>query len=821
MQLRNRNQYSAYTELIQIKDKSKERIKSMKFNLYEINIPNNIYYQYETPKQITSIVVNQIKAHNPLSYTIYEKNEPKIISHLEIQTQYNILNHEEEIIINKIKDDYKINFNEHNRIIQHLFYQSVNKRLKENYQVIGRNFIDKSVNVIKTDIQSYEKPLRSIINNIKLYGGFSFGLKTFGNNIYLQISPKSNLYFDCDINQLIRDNILSPNEIQSLFQNVVLPINRAAKLYKIRKITASDSIKEYPYNSKSFIDCAKYWYPHLRFLEPKAPLICTRLYSFYSNPWYFSSEHVRPSLTFNELSLLDPSTYRKVLTSSKYHSSNRAANIIEYLDQEIFYYLDEILELESKLLECSSINTHIHPDSYASLHQDSTSILKHPSVEFQNKTTGDVIEISRDPPYHAAVSDIKNHKNITCFSSPKKLELKVFSDFRLLEMAFSHMEALSNYFRREFDIELFYDEILPVSDLANSYDNFSDLKADDLDCVLVFGPRFVHGNLKKSKQVYTVPETAILNQGIPVQYVADYNTRQSPIGQSLYKKTKNNDALFGLAINILSKIGYKIMGFSNETKYYFIPNSVVIGYNVIRIYKDITLDENAKDSLLEQVRKTTPIVAPIVIMSDDGNDLIMQDVYEIPDDVSLFKEGRGEEIINNIPDFFDTIIIHKDGPFFKEELLDLKNIEIKNKRIIPVSIITSSSPRLFTTHFTTKAPLPGTVMKLSDEDFLMATPLVYGGYDPSTRGWPNSLLIKIHDLDKKINLETKVKILYQIFALTRIHQASQNPTRRPMSIHYSNMMGEFLRKVGDPRPKYFKYFKSKRNKHGLIPKIFL
>jgi hypothetical protein len=173
----------------------------------------------------------------------------------------------------------------------------------------------------------------------------------------------------------------------------------------------------------------------------------------------------------------------------------------------------------------------------------------------------------------------------------------------------------------------------------------------------------------------------------------------------------------------------------------------------------------------------------------------------------------------------DNIIVHKDGEFYQKELSDLKNLQLGKIRIIPVSIVSGCVPRLFSFSEKAKAPLPleGTVFTLSNNEFLMSTTLVSNYYDAASRGWPNPIFIKIHEeiLERKLTVEEKLQILYQIWSFTRLHIHSEIPLRRPISIHYSNLMAEFLRKCENRRPTYFEKFMGYENTLGYIPRIFL
>lgn len=170
-----------------------------------------------------------------------------------------------------------------------------------------------------------------------------------------------------------------------------------------------------------------------------------------------------------------------------------------------------------------------------------------------------------------------------------------------------------------------------------------------------------------------------------------------------------------------------------------------------------------------------------------------------------------------------NVIIHKDGYFHSKEIEDLKRFANKDRTIVPVSIVTGFVPRLFSSIGNYSLPWAGLVFVLSDMDFLMTTTLLPPSYVPEHRGWPNPILIHIHEetLQQPFTSQQKLAILYQIWSFTRANFNSQIPLRKPISVHYSNRISTFLRKAGDRSPAYFKNFKGRKNRIGYNPRIFL
>ncbi len=162
--------------------------------------------------------------------------------------------------------------------------------------------------------------------------------------------------------------------------------------------------------------------------------------------------------------------------------------------------------------------------------------------------------------------------------------------------------------------------------------------------------------------------------------------------------------------------------------------------------------------------------------------------------------------------------MHKDGYLNNIELQSLQDRAKEfSINVIPISIRTTEVPRVFNPrYFASEIGLTaGTTLPLSSKDFIMITTPT-GRWDAEKLGWPNPLLITFHDNQPDITM----KALYQIYALTKMQTASQRAIRDPISIHFSNMITKFLRKVGDPTPTYLQYFvNSSSGKY--LPRWFL
>jgi len=453
-----------------------------------------------------------------------------------------------------------------------------------------------------------------------------------------------------------------------------------------------------------------------------------------------------------------------------------------------------------------------------------------PWVRFKDAETSELKDVSWETGHLGAPGDLRREpKDVCCLDVPREINVKLLIDEKLANDAWELIrlfgEGYGRYrgFKNIFGVDINFSDIL-IKDFLSDLSAYSQIKPEKYDCVLIFGPRIIEGDPVKTKKIYTFSETQILNRGIPVQFVANDPSPNPKYDMSLKSKSTNPEVLFGIGLNILGKIGAKVLELSPNTTDYFLPGSVVIGYNIARIFEPIKEDIFQNKAPRDLVRHSIPLAAPIVILSGHGADIIQQYAYEVADETALFSGEHGRRIISDIGGNPENIVIHKDGRFYPKEIHDLKTLQQKGTRIIPISIISGSVPRLFSS-LAKKRFLPpeGIVFMLSPRDFLISTTLTGSRYIPEHRGWPNPILVRFHEkpLSQKLSSQEKLQLLYQIWAFTRAHVHSQIPLRRPISVHYSNLIAEFLRKAGDRNPRYFKKFKGMKNRLGYSPRIFL
>lgn len=724
------------------------------------------------------------------------------------------------------------NLKEHSSPFFEIFYQSIRNSLKiQGFGLRGNTAVDERIDLLEdTQRRSVDPFVRRIAPFMHLRPAIRFSVREFDGRWFLQLSPKSVLEFEKDLFCLLNEWHLTASEISNHFEFVSLPIGRTGKLFGVLRKTVSDPINEKPFDGASFLQFAEKMYKSLKFDKPNAELILVIPLGNRARPWYFSSELTRPSIRFPDLAHLDHELFAKIQSKMKIYSAQRIEVAPNYVRSLRLNFLDEAITFAG-MHTLETPVTPLQPSEFDKGRIPSSFTFPDPWISFRNRVTGQIIEVNkRTTGHNGAPQDLMKYHDLACVEAPEKVNLKVICEESLYRDVFDLLHALVSQtekyrgFNLIFSSRLAYSEIETVPDLASPSSVYEDIDPSKHDCTLIFGPRRVAEDSSKTRQIYTYPETQSMNRGVPSQYIANEPSDNPNYDLSLQTKSLSPNTLFGIGLNILGKVGARPFTLGKSTTDRFLPNSAVIGYNIVRIFKPITLDISQEESPRELVRSSTPLAAPVVLMSGKGDEIIQQVAFELPDQISLFKGSRGSSIMSTLMGKCQYVLVHKDGPFYQEELNDLSALQQNGFTIIPVSIISDLSPRMFSSfEGMNQLPIPGMVLRMSSSEFLMCTPLVTRYYDAMKRGWPNTILIRIHDeiLSAPLTEQQKIRILYQIWSLTRAHMGSQIPTRMPISIHYSNLMGEFLRKVGDPEPSYFRHFAGTLNRIGFVPKPFL
>ncbi len=714
----------------------------------------------------------------------------------------------------------------------HLFYQSQRDYYKlQGYSVRGKSVFKPGDELTPNIASSKNDFLRKIQSFIHLYPGFDVRFRLIEGSPFVQIQPKSVLEFEKDLHSLIRDGIVTRGEIERNFEEIRLPIDRTAKLHGLISKTAKESLSEPPFYGRSFLEYSRQNYSGMTFEAPEAPMLVAFPIGA-DAPWYFTSELVRPSLSFFELSRYDPQ-YAATLTSAmKVYSASRALGLDRLRKDLRFGFLGTELAIGEAY---SRDGPDIEVATADSLQFDSASSFLHfprPWVQFRD-TNGDAVHIG-GPPHLAAPGDLLRDRlrdrKLRPFDVPthSKIRIKVICDnsftsdaqelLRNLQSGFGKHPSFEDIFQCDFDVTKF-SSVAGFEDMSA----YSDISRDVYDIVIVFGPRSLAGDPVRTKSIYTFAETNILSKGVPPQFISDNPSKNPSYDASLRSKAGNPNVLFGIGLNILGKIGAKVMDLSLKSGRLFVADSVVLAYNIARVFEPLNQELSSTASPREAARASSAISAPIVVMTDRGTEIIHQSAHKISSETTLFSSEHGQRVLGEIPSRYTTVIIHKDGAFHNEELRDIRSLQSRQRIVVPISIVTGNVPRFITS--ITKLnlmPRPGLVLRLSARDFLMSTTLVTSHTDPRERGWPNPIWVHIHDevLSRQLPEHEKLQLLYQVWAFTRLHLGSENPIRRPISIHYSNQMNEFLRKAGDPEPSYLKAF-TERNRFGYVPRPFM
>jgi len=824
------------TELFPLDDNSRDAIRNRSFYYYRLSPSIKLLKQFGNLYSVYSYVARAFQDVFSYATTLQSGDGLELVSPV-LTPQRTIYPNggqgdEWKIDVVSSREPCPLNLEvpEQHRALLHLFYESQkNAFSNQGYAIRGNSFyrID---DVLSLDIPVSKNPfLRKIQPFIHAYPSFEIQFRAIQGLPFIQIQPKTVLEFEKDLHSLVTEGILTPEEIGHHFEDVYLPIHRTVHLVGFISKRAKDPIDNEPFNGRSFLEYARDNYKRIVFQATEARLLIIVVGTM-RTPWYFTSEHVRPSISFSSLARYDPQ-YVGYLTSAMKAYSARRGRTLENLQKSLtFSFLDVKLKTTESFSR-DGPDIEIRPEQFSNEDMARPFLrFPRPWVSFRD-ANGNVIDVG-EPPYLAAPGDLLKHRTLRPFDVPKSpadIRLKVICDARLENDARALIQKLRSGFGKYPSFQQIFRCPIKIADFraVQDFDDsqaYSDVSPQNYDCVLVIGPRSIAEDPVRTKWIYTFAETQILDRGVPPQFVSDDPSSNPSYDASLKSKAQNPNALFGIGLNILGKIGARVLDLSPKSLGFFIPNSAVLAYNVARIFEPFKQDIFHSSSPRDIVKASTPLSAPIVIMTDRGTEIIHQYAHRISSETALFSPEHGSRILSEIPTKYTKVIVHKDGPFFLQELSDLKKLQTKERVLIPLSIISGKVPRLRTSIAKINfLPKPGLLFRLSPKDFLLSTTLVTMKYIPEERGWPNPIWIRIHDeiLPEELTGREKLQLLYQIWVFTRLHLGSENPIRKPISIHYSNQMAEFLRKAGDAEPAYFRIFSGKRNRHGYIPRVFM
>jgi len=692
-------------------------------------------------------------------------------------------------------------------IIRNLLYKALRSNMEKPLKCERSLVYDTSTD--QAEKVSEENRKDDLLKPIKIHLGFSFMLRMFGGKFYLQVLPKSHIVYSQTIADLLK---LGHDEktILNNFSHVHIFGEGTFKLLKITDKTVTDILNEEPFNGRSFEQFSSKFYQDLPIVEG-TPLITVAS----SRIGYFPANWAYPSLTFTGIQYLNEKYFSELNGILRSQSEKRPQIAVQWASQiSQLSILGKIVELKPVPLTIYYNPSRLSPSKFHLTKSfDKGFIFESPSVTMLRY--GDPTEIFPGiEGYQATVNDLMSHPELKPLDVPKQVRLVVFVHSNLvagwndLKKALSEERGSYRGFSQTFGAELVFEkEIVTDFNLENFLPIVEALPERGYHCALIIIPRYLK-TPEETKQIYTTVKTAIMTRGIPVQVVTDDQRKTLSRDKTLTGKSQDPRALFGLGINIMAKIGTVLCALSDSVTTGLVPDSMILGYNVGRIIPSDT-----------KGLKTIPLSAPLVIFDNKGAYVSHQDVYPLRNETSLFEQ-HGDKIFKSLPHGISTLIVHKDGFFYPSELESLREkAKDYGLAVIPIStrkneIPRVSNPQYFGPGIGLKA---GTVLPLSNGDFLMVTTPI-GIWEPEKLGWPNPILVTFHDVQDS---QLKLKALYHMYALTKMQTASQRAIRLPISIHFSNMITRFLRKVGDPTPTYLKYFVEKNPKGKYLPRWFL
>ncbi len=724
------------------------------------------------------------------------------------------------------------------KLMDHLLSIYLRKSLPNNMKHEGSIIFD-----TKNDLLT-EKGIHAnsaLLSSVCVYPAVSASINHYNGATYLHVSPTTRIFAKASLSDLLKQEDMSLKEPIRFVRLDLGRKSRTAEIREITQITADARIASPAFGNRNFLEFARANYPESHIVDPKARLGIV-IPSGLSNPWVFSTEAMYPSFNFQTLDSIDSKFFKNLLGIVKARSLTRLSNAKDFVKLVApistpygVVELDETPLSLKILVNASFLNSgKIDENNFSNLSEkedgaifDSPSISLRMSDErgrFNEKT----IYPNRDGK-SANLNDLMKWADLAPLEIGSSLNIGIIIDKKLekdwhgsnndferaLLYGVNNVKYSYRGFEQTFKCCLRIRERFVVSDFfGGEFDEVvNKINPVDYDCILLVIPRWLE-TAESSKRIYMVPKEKIMQKGVPVQVIANDETR---VKGSLRDKVRDPFVMFGIALNIAAKPGFRLTAFSRQMAEKVIGNSVVIGYNVTRIMpKARHMEQNAP---IEELMGTTmPLVAPLFILDNRGSRVIHWNFYLPNSEVSLFSDF-GEKIFGRIDSSVENIIIHKDGPFRDAELAVLSGFNKPNRRVIPISITQSNPLRMHNAlHIGIGKEIQrGAFLKLDRNNYELATTTIQS-WEAANWGWPRPIHVQFHE--SLSNLEV-LKLLYHIFCLTKMHFGSQRPTRSPISIHYANMVSTFLRALGDEAPSFHQSFANVFEEKGRMPLWFL
>ncbi len=681
----------------------------------------------------------------------------------------------------------------------------------------------------------------TLLSNVGVYPAVSATINHYNDVIYLHVSPTTRIFSKASLNDLLKQKcVFSEGSIKFVRLDLGKK-GRTAEIKEITQTTADTKIASPAFGNRDFLEFARVNYPDSHITDPKAKLGIVIPYGL-SNPWIFSTEAMYPSFNFQTLDSIDPTFFKNLLGIVKARSLTRLSNAKDFVKLitpiSTPYGVIELDEtpLSLKILANARFLNYgkVDENNLSKLSErEDGAIFETPSISLRMSDRSGGFNEKTIYPHSdgksANLNDLMKWADLAPLEIEPDLKLGIIVDKKLekewngsnndFEEALLYGVKNTRYsyrgFEQTFKCRLKIVEKFIVSDFfGGEFDEIVDkITPSNYDCILLIIPRWLE-TPESSKQIYMVPKEKIMQKGVPVQVIANDETR---VKGSLKDKVRDPFVMFGVALNIAAKPGFRLTAFSKQFAENIIGNSVVIGYNVTRIMPKVRhLEQNA--SIEELMGTTMPLVAPLFILDNRGSRVLHWNFYLPNSEVSLFSDF-GDSIFEKIDDDIENIIIHKDGPFRDIELAVLSGFNKPNRRIIPISITQSNPLRMHNAlHIGIGKEIQrGAFLKLDKNNYELATTTIQS-WEAANWGWPRPLHVQFHE--SLTNAET-LKLMYHIFGLTKMHFGSQRPTRSPVSIHYANMMSTFLRALDDETPSFHQSFAKVFKEKGRMPLWFL
>jgi len=640
---------------------------------------------------------------------------------------------------------------------------------------------------------------------IALHPAFSYDLTSYGNSLYLDAAASTKITSKMTVWDMITDK-WNEHEIRSLGLNLSFEGGGTAYLTQILEDYNIDKpLDMHPFYGRTYRDYVRDLYPFLVRKLAKDSFLLKAVPHGIRTEWTYASCLMKPTLTYDIVASRNHEMYAIIQDLFRRRTIRRLESIIAFLKELGILKLRDntriSFETDPMRIMERALEIDFNEGSQTGMGSLCPTLItfKRPELAFRDKEGNEVRAGWKKPKdiNKGTLTDLMIDPELWPYDNPKDIRIVALipEDYKIEAEDFCNnlekgipngrYRGFENTFKAKTDIS---QKSVPSTNIEDYKTVISkEIQEGEFDSAIVFIP-----GKKAGKEFYSEPKVTMFEKKLPSQMIT-VEPRDSKMDRSLSFKANTDDALFNISLQLAAKSGIVSCALPNGCAKRMMSSDVILGYDVA----EIPVAE--RPELEQEWKKEKPRIpqiklsCPLVVFDPQGANIEHLGVYWIEKN-NVFDE-YGDEIYQKLPSNINTFTIHKDGSFTTRELVSLEHwAEVHDLKGLAISLITGETPRV-SNICAGKPEIPekGQTIRLQKDVFVMNTT---GRPERVPGGWPKPITIKIHSI-RNYAIDT-TKTLGQVYAFAEIHSGALRGLRKPITIHFPNLIGRVLRKLQRP-----------------------